>query len=110
MNLEQKFNKNNMKIENRGNKIYITSNYGCKDKITDNWFIFKSDKKLILFHKSEHNHSKKTIIYHRQYVAYNYDDIIERIVNHDSYKSSKNRINNLFGMIENNNMPKFKLS
>ena len=118
MNLEQKFNKNNMKIENRGNKIYITSNYNSKDttKEVDKWFIYKFEKKLILFHKSKSKTERKNknnelgdsekLFFHKQKVFYNFDSVISEIVSHDKYKKSETNINNLFNLIENNNIPK----
>ena len=117
-NLEKKFKMNNLKCEYVGDRIYITSNYNSNDKTkeTDKWFIYKFEKKLILFHKSKSKTERKNknnelgdseiLFFHKQKVFFNFDSVISEIVNHDKYKKSEDNINNLFNLIENNNIPK----
>jgi len=108
-NLEKKFKMNNLKIENIRDRLYITSP-------KDIWFVYKFERKLILFHKSEHKNERKNKIrktemfFHRQMVCYNYDDIIKIIVDNDKFKGNESRMNNLFNMVKENEVPKYKFS
>lgn len=103
-NLERKFKQNNLKSEYVGNKIYITSG---SDKLKDRWFVCKSDKKLILFHRNRYKNRKGD--FHKQIVCYNYDDIIKTITEHDRNKEHRSKMDNLYNMIESGHVPKFKI-